>query len=652
VSLYNGNIAAMRTAIHTPNATNPSLKSANPVQQIMAYQYDQLNRIMTTRHLDLANAYQTTAKYNENYSYDPNGNILTLNRTNGQAESFDQLVYKYDQLNPTTLRNNQLKQVQDALGNTNAASNDIENQTDANNYLYDEIGNLIIDKSENITNIVWSIYGKVLKVEKQTVLKTTVIEYLYDATGNRVRKNVKINNTGTSTITKNITSFYYRDAQGNVLNTVSTGTERDLNNNDQIVNTTEFSIYGSSRLGAYKPNVTPMSALDGIGKGRLTLGFKTYELSNHLGNVLTTISDNVIIEATLTKQARVLSSQDYYPFGMAMTERSYTESQETKYRYGFNGMEREEDMGEGIYDFGARNLDVRLGRFLSVDPRKDEIHAQSTYVFANNIPTSHIDINGEFGHLIVKFGIEVGINIATQLIVAMLFDDDVISGEVSAWSKVSVIEAIGEGAVDMLGTTKLKMATNATIQIASYIDKVGVDNIEAHELLAAGAIGLLEPMFGDLVGKYGTEALVNVLKKAGVDDKTIRSLRLPTGKAEEEVKEYAAEIKKNKSRPTKVSVVRDLATGKTYKGKSGYPHPSKINKKLAKNSPKKSKEEWEVCNCAEFKAANDALNDGAKIFNLEVHTVTTKSGKNADRCKNCSITLQNTATTSDKFKMQ
>ncbi len=66
VSLYNGNIAAMRTAIHTPNATNPSLKSANPVQQIMAYQYDQLNRIMTTRHLDLANAYQTTAKYNEN----------------------------------------------------------------------------------------------------------------------------------------------------------------------------------------------------------------------------------------------------------------------------------------------------------------------------------------------------------------------------------------------------------------------------------------------------------------------------------------------------------------------------------------------------------------------------------------------------------
>jgi RHS repeat-associated protein len=138
-----------------------------------------------------------------------------------------------------------------------------------------------------------------------------------------------------------------------------------------------------------------MSALDGIGNGRLTLGFKTYELSNHLGNVLTTISDNVIIEATLAKQARVLSSQDYYPFGMAMTERSYQESQETKYRYGFNGKEYENDISEGVYNFEARMMDSRICRFTSTDPLAAKYPNISSYVFVANCPLIFIDIDGK-----------------------------------------------------------------------------------------------------------------------------------------------------------------------------------------------------------------------------------------------------------------
>ena len=44
-----------------------------------------------------------------------------------------------------------------------------------------------------------------------------------------------------------------------------------------------------------------------------------------------------------------------------------------KYRYGFNGMEKDDNLkGTGnSYDFGARIYDSRLGRWLAVDPSHD-----------------------------------------------------------------------------------------------------------------------------------------------------------------------------------------------------------------------------------------------------------------------------------------
>ena len=195
---------------------------------------------------------------------------------------------------------------------------------------YDEIGNLIADKSENITNIVWSIYGKVLQVEKQAAAKTTIIDYVYDATGNRVKKELKVYfTTDPSMVTKSSLSYYFRDAQGNVLNTLSTSTTTELNGATQLKNTCEFVLYGSSRLGTYSPEQLLSSPslsgqFFGIANYSLTLGYKAYELSNHLGNVLTTISDNVIItppSGVGGLSARVLSSQDYYPFGRSEERR-------------------------------------------------------------------------------------------------------------------------------------------------------------------------------------------------------------------------------------------------------------------------------------------------------------------------------------------
>jgi RHS repeat-associated protein len=82
------------------------------------------------------------------------------------------------------------------------------------------------------------------------------------------------------------------------------------------------------------------------------------------------------------------------PFGMLMEERSYTAT--TKgYRYGFNGMEQDDEVsGEGnSYTAEFWQYDSRLGRRFNVDPRPN--FSVSMYAcFANN-PVLFIDPYGD-----------------------------------------------------------------------------------------------------------------------------------------------------------------------------------------------------------------------------------------------------------------
>ena len=139
--------------------------------------------------------------------------------------------------------------------------------------------------------------------------------------------------------------------------------------------------------------------------GQLTLGNKHYELSNHLGNVLTVITDrklgmkdasgNLVLDTEgliATFVADVLSVNDYYPFGLAMDERS---EQSDEYRFGFNGMEKDEDAARSHYDFGARLYNPAIGRWLATDPLEKKYPSVSTYVFAANNPIMFMDIDGK-----------------------------------------------------------------------------------------------------------------------------------------------------------------------------------------------------------------------------------------------------------------
>jgi len=154
------------------------------------------------------------------------------------------------------------------------------------------------------------------------------------------------------------------------------------------------------------PDIIIPETINPLDPVKRSLGEKQYELSNHLGNVLVTVSDRKLAEGTEGStatgyRAEVLFASDYYPFGMQMPGR--IDDVISKYRYGFNGMEKDDEFkGEGnSYDFGARMYDSRIGRFLSVDPRTNEFPHIAPYVFAGNKPINHIDFGGEHEFLMI-----------------------------------------------------------------------------------------------------------------------------------------------------------------------------------------------------------------------------------------------------------
>ncbi len=70
----------------------------------------------------------------------------------------------------------------------------------------------------------------------------------------------------------------------------------------------------------------------------------------------------------------------------------------SKYRYGFNGKENDNEVkGEGnSYDYGARIYDPRIGRFLSTDPEEEKFPHMTPYQISSNSPIWRIDPDGEW----------------------------------------------------------------------------------------------------------------------------------------------------------------------------------------------------------------------------------------------------------------
>ena len=117
-----------------------------------------------------------------------------------------------------------------------------------NNYQYDEIGNLIEDKQEEIDEISWTVYGKVKEVKRASGSNKPDLEFHYDGNGNRIMKIVK-NRDGTSPSNEDkwVYTFYVRDASGNILSTYETKFDDQVTAPDykEIYTQKEVNLFGS-----------------------------------------------------------------------------------------------------------------------------------------------------------------------------------------------------------------------------------------------------------------------------------------------------------------------------------------------------------------------------------------------------------------------
>ncbi|PWV56171.1 RHS repeat domain-containing protein [Chitinophaga sp. S165] len=358
------------------------------------YNYDVLNRLKGSQFVRGLNTSTNTwtpvalQDFKENITYDEDGNILNYTRNGNNSFAakplaMDNLTYTY------VPGKNRLDFVADAVSAGNY-DNDIDNQ-EGGNYSYDSTGSLIKDVAAGISNITWTRTGKIASITKTD---GTVTSFTYDVADNRVSKTVN-----------GVQTWYVRDATGTVLSVYTKG---DNAVNGGSLTRTETHLYGANRLGISTEQTDVQNVvqpgtvvLRGLGTGinrSFIRGKKFFELSNHLGNVLATVTDKKKMISTDSTsisyfEPDMISTQEYYAFGMAMPGRG---SNSNKYRYGFNGKENDNEIkGDGNQqDYGFRIYDPRLGRFLSTDPLTKSYPWYTPYQFAGNRPVNSIDLDG------------------------------------------------------------------------------------------------------------------------------------------------------------------------------------------------------------------------------------------------------------------
>ncbi len=382
--LYNGNISKMATAI-----------SGMPLLG-KSYQYDELNRLVASNTFEeVENNLTITSKYNTAYIYDANGNIKNLTRNDDEGLSMDALVYHYAKDGNDNILNNRLLHVWDDVQDNDDLTVDlkdqgrnyVQNNPITHNYAYDKIGNLISDQQEEIANIEWNVGGKVTAIKRKAGSQKYDLRFQYDALGNRISKTV-IYPTAIAGV-RELTTYYVRDAQKNVMAVYE---KRSYEDGEEEFALLEQHLYGTSRLGIKQSNFLLAKTDENIdidlANSERILGEKHYELTSYLGNVFAVISDKRLLD----NQPHIIAAYDYFPFGSLLPNRS-TYDPANDYRFGFHGMEKEDELNGYTTEF--RQYDPRLGRWLSVDPRINEMPWLGSYTAFDNKPIIRNDPQGD-----------------------------------------------------------------------------------------------------------------------------------------------------------------------------------------------------------------------------------------------------------------
>jgi RHS repeat-associated protein len=363
--LYNGNISETYWKTNSDN----QLRS-------YSYRYDALNRLQqAVYHKENV----TQNSYNESLTYDKNGNIKSLERngdldTQGTTITIDDLSYFYS--------GNRLTKVEDI---TNHPEGFTDGADSTNEYGYDDYGNMVRDDNKEIIGIRYNHLNLPNHIEFDGAGKR--IYYIYNALGEKIKKIIsKGAPTYTSVATEYLNGYHY---EGGDLKFFPTA--------EGYVNVTEgLMIIGGGRSKSYS---------------------YVYNYTDHLGNVRLSYTRQTSRSQPIPITT-VLEENHYYPFGLKHkkygstvkdfvvideeTEEGYyvgidilpPQARKT-YQYKYNGKEWQDELGLNFYDYGARNYDPAIGRWMNIDPLAEKFSNISSYVYTANSPVLYLDPDGK-----------------------------------------------------------------------------------------------------------------------------------------------------------------------------------------------------------------------------------------------------------------
>lgn len=362
IPLYNGNIAET----HWKSASDNFHRS-------YGYKYDKLNRLNQAYY---SKEGTVTHAYNEYLWYDANGNITTLERYGAfdfqnNPIQIDYLAYVYHPDYP-----NRLMRVADQFGNSEGFKDDALNGAadTEDDYSYDDFGNLKSDQNKSITSITYNHLNLPVKIVFGS--ETNKIEYIYDATGVKKKKKITSPLIGVFGEIDYIDGFQYKD------------------NKLQFFPTAEGYVRATDINGTNTYSYV-------------------YNYKDHLGNIRMSYT----LDPQNIGALKILEENHYYPFGLK--HKNYSSDilihqqregalalrpifpddpielvEILAYNYKYNGKEFQDDMGLNLYDYGARNYDPAIGRWMNIDPLAENSRRFSPYVYALNNPVYFIDPDG------------------------------------------------------------------------------------------------------------------------------------------------------------------------------------------------------------------------------------------------------------------
>lgn len=117
---------------------------------------------------------------------------------------------------------------------------------------------------------------------------------------------------------------------------------------------------------------------------------------------------------------RILEENHYYPFGLKhenynvekkrvtweptmsivgpvqtiIKEKRVRQTNNSGYQYKYNGKEWQDELGLNFYDFGFRNYDPAIGRWMNIDPLAERRYELNPYNYVQNSPLFRFDPDG------------------------------------------------------------------------------------------------------------------------------------------------------------------------------------------------------------------------------------------------------------------